>query len=91
MARNELHKKLESKLKETGLAFESVKVFGTFSTCVHILCIGRDTADRWALLLTQVFGKAPTVVESSWETAENKGTCLKPTMRRGYLVSLIDR
>lgn len=73
MARNELHKKLESKLKETGLAFESIKVFGTFSTCVHILCIGRDTADRWALLLTQVFGKAPTVVESSWRRPRTRG------------------
>lgn len=91
MRTRSLHKKLESKLKDTGLAFESIKVFGTLGTCVHILCIGRDTADRWAMLLTQVFGKAPTVVETSWQAADNKGTCLKPTLRHGYLVVLIDR
>lgn len=88
---SELHAKMESKLKAAGLASESVKVFGTSATCVHIRCIGRDTATRWAALLAQVFGKAPTVAESSWEAAENRATCLKPTMRRGYLVALIAR
>lgn len=88
---SELHAKMESKLKSAGLAFESVKVFGAAGTCVHIRCIGRDTAARWAALLAQVFGKPPTVVESSWEAAENRATCLKPTMRRGYLVALTVR
>lgn len=63
-------------------------MFGTCVPSVHVRCIGHDTAARWAALLTQVFGKAPKVVESSWEAAENKGTCLKPTMRRDYLVVL---
>ena len=88
---NELHARMESKLKAAGLASESIKVFGTSATCVHIRCIGRDTANRWAALLAQVFGKAPTVAASSWEAAENRGTVLKPTMRRGYLVALIVR
>lgn len=88
---SELHAKMESKLKGAGLAAESIKVFGATGTSVHIRCIGRDTAARWAALLAQVFGKTPTVVESSWEAAENRATCLKPTMRRGYLVALIAR
>lgn len=88
---SELHAKLESKLRAAGLAFESIKVFGTAGTCVHIRCIGRDTATHWAALLAQVFGKTPAVVESSWEATRNRGTCLKPTMRRGYLVALIAR
>lgn len=87
----DLHAKMESRLKSAGLAFESIKVFGSLGTCVHIRCIGRDTAARWAALLARVFGKAPTVVESSWEATRNKGACLKPTMRRGYLVALISR
>jgi len=88
---SELHAAMESKLKDTGIAAESIKVFGTAGTCVHIRCIGRDTATRWADLLAQVFGKTPAVVESSWEATRNKGACLKPTMRRGYLVALIVR
>ena len=86
---SELHAKMESKLNDAGIAAESIKVFGTLGTCVHIRCIGRDTAARWAALLAQVFGKTPAVVESSWEATRNRGTCLKPTMRRGWLVSLM--
>lgn len=91
MARNEMHANMEAKMKAAGIAFESVKVFGAIATNVHVRCLGRDTADRWAALLAQVFGKAPTIVETSWEAADNKGTCLRPTVRRGYLVVLVTR
>lgn len=86
--RYELNLKLEKKLKEAGLPFESVRVFGALGVSVHVHCLGKDTAQKWSSLLSSVFDKEPKVVETMWEAKKNKGTCLKPTMRHGYLIGL---
>jgi len=78
---------LESKLKQAGLPFVSVKVLGARS--VHVRCLGRDTADKWQLLLATVFsGSKVRMVPTMWEASENKGTCLLPTMTKGFLIGV---
>lgn len=86
--RRALHAKLEAKLKEARIPFEHLQVYGAIATNVTIRCLGRDTAERWGALLATAFGVTPQIVESSWEAKANNGTSLRPTMRRGFLVSL---
>jgi len=84
----ELNAKFEAKLKEAGIPFESVQVFGAIGVSVHVRCLGEKAAQKWSSLLAIVFRKEPKVVKSTWEAKHNKGTCLKPTMRHGYLIGL---
>lgn len=66
-----------------------MKVFGTFRTNVHVLCVGRDTATRWAYALYTVFPDARVATsETSWNTKVNHGTCLLPSKVRGFLVTV---
>ena len=88
MNRSEINAAMEAKLKEVGVPFETVKVFGAIRVNVHVTCVSSSTANKWVSVLTKVFGKAPTVSKTSWYAKENKGTCLLPTMRNGYLIGL---
>lgn len=89
MNQHQLNDAMEAKLKGAGLAFETIKVFGVIRQNVHIKCVSRDTANKWAMLLAQVFkGEKVTTVATSWEAKENKGTNLKPTLRNGFLVAV---
>lgn len=81
-----LQARLHEVLQQAGLAYEELKVFGRLRTNVHVKCVSRDTANSWGSLLRKVLGESVSIVPTSWEAAMNKGTCLKPTMRRGFLV-----
>ena len=79
---------MQSKLAKAGLPFESIHVFGAIRCNVHVTCVSRITADRWATLLAQVFASPPSVTRHAWDTKENHGTCLRPTKRNGWLIGV---
>jgi hypothetical protein len=80
---------MQQKLEQAGIAFDEIKVFGAIRCNVHVRCLGRDTADKWAELLGAVFQGAKVYLGPTlWNAKHNQGTCLKPTMRRGFLVSV---
>lgn len=84
-----INQAMEAKLKAAGLGFESIKVFGVIRQNVHITCVSRDTADKWALLLSGVFkGAKVALVPTVWDAATNKGTNLRPTKSSGFLVAV---
>jgi len=88
-ARAEALAAMQARLATAGLGHESISVFGAVRCNVHVRCIGRDTADKWAALLGAVFKGARVYVgPHEWPAAENKGTNLRPTKRRGYLVAV---
>ena len=80
---------MQAKLAQAGIPHESVKVFGVIRQNVHVTCLGRDTADKWAQLLNSVFpGSKVACVRHQWDAAENKGTQMLPTKRSGWLVAV---
>lgn len=88
-ARAEALAAMQTRLASAGLGHESISVFGAVRCNVHVRCVGRDTADKWARLLRAVFkGAKVYVAPHEWPAATNKGTCLLPTKRRGYLVAV---
>lgn len=88
MGTSELNNAMQAKLASLGFGFESLKVFGTIRQNVHVVCISRNTADKWAMTLATIFkGGKITCTPTTWEAAENKNTTLRPTMRKGWLVT----
>jgi hypothetical protein len=86
---NQLHTEFRAKLLELGIPAHNVKVFGAIRTNVHVLCIGRDTATRWVCALSKIFpGARVTTCATSWNAATNRGTCLRPTQVRGFLIGV---
>ena len=85
----EFHAQMQSKLADAGLPFESLKVFGVIRCNVHVVCVSRDTAQKWVSLLAQVFGAKPSMTRHSWAAKHNQNTCLKPTRRNGWLVGVM--
>lgn len=83
-----LHQQMQAKLEEAGIPAESIKVFGAIRCNVHVVCVSRETARKWEMLLARVFRSKVSCVETRWEAATNKGTSLRPTMRKGYLVAV---
>jgi len=80
---------MRARLESAGIGHESIKVFGAIKCNVHVTCSSRNTADKWAMLLGSVFKGARVYVgEHTWNAADNKGTCLRPTMRSGFLVAV---
>ena len=80
---------MQAKLAQAGIPHESVKVFGVIRQNVHVVCLGRDTADKWAQLLNGVFpGAKVSVLSHTWNAVENKGTQMLPTKRSGWLVAV---
>lgn len=83
-------KAMEEKFKSLGLAHESVKVFGMARLNVHVVCVGRETARKWAQALQKATNATRvSVVSHMWDAVENKGTCLLPTKRKGYLIAAV--
>jgi hypothetical protein len=80
---------LTAKLESVALPRESISVFGRARVNVHVRCLSSDTAQKWAAMLAQVAGKAPVIAQSAWEAKHNKGTSLKPTLIKGYLVAVV--
>lgn len=85
---NELQAAMEAKLRQAGIGYERIQVFGAIRCNVHVICVGRETAQKWAALLAEVFKAKPFLGEHSWDAAENRGTSMLPTKRRGYLVTV---
>lgn len=85
----ELNAAMQSKLARAGIPNESIKVFGVIRQNVHVVCLSRDTADKWAHLLASVFrGAKVACVAHQWDAVENKGTQMRPTKRNGWLVAV---
>lgn len=85
----ELKTAMKTKLESAGIAFEEIAVFGAIRCNVHIKCLSREAAEKWATLLAQVFrGAKVSTIETMWDAKTNKGTNLMPTMRRGFLVAV---
>lgn len=64
-------------------------MFGAIRTNVHIVCISRDTAQKWASALTRIFqGAKVQCVQHVIYAKVNKGTNLRPTTRKGWLVAV---
>jgi hypothetical protein len=84
----ELLKKMQEKLEQAGIPFEELKVFGAIRCNVHVVCIGRETAQKWAQLLAQVFGVKPYLGAHAWNAKVNRNTCMLPTLRKGFLVTI---
>lgn len=76
-------------LKQAGIPFIDIKVFGAIRCNVHITCTSQAAARRWQTLLNTVFpGASARAVQTQWNAAANHGTCLRPTMRKGWLVGI---
>lgn len=85
----ELNAAMQSKLAKAGIPHESIKVFGVIRQNVHVTCLSRDTAQKWAQLLNSVFrGAKVACVAHQWNAVENKGTQMRPTKRKGWLVAV---
>jgi len=80
---------MQAKLDALPLGKESIKVFGAIRCNVHVVCVSQATANKWASVLQAIFkGSRVHVGPHYWNAAENKGTCLLPTKRSGYLVAV---
>lgn len=80
---------IKAKLAQAGIGYEKITVFGAIRCNVHIKCLSRGTADKWALLLAQVFkGAKVSIIGTMWDAKENKGSNLLPTKRRGFLIAV---
>jgi uncharacterized protein YgfB (UPF0149 family) len=85
-SRNDQHKEMQAKLESLGIPFELVKVFGKIGTHVHILCKGANTSHKWAHVLAKLSDEVPGITKTMWEAKQNKGTTLRPTMIKGFMV-----
>lgn len=88
--KSELKIAMQKKLEEAGLGFESIQVFGAIRCNVHVKCVSIETANKWAILLMQVFkGKKATITKTIWRAADqSESTFLIPNMRKGYLITI---
>jgi hypothetical protein len=88
-ARFEALARMKTALATVGLPFDDLRVFGQARCNVHVRCLGRTTAEKWAAVLRATFAGAQVrVAPHVWNAAQNKGTCLLPTKRVGYLVTV---
>ena len=88
-SRSELIGRMQTKLQSCGLGYETLKVFGAIRCNVHVTCISRDTANKWAQLLGSVFkGASVKVTPAVWDAKKNTGGNLNPTMRKGFLIAV---
>ncbi len=88
-AKTETLAAMKERLASVGLGHEEISVFGAVRCNVHVRCVSRKTAEKWGVLLGQIFKGAKVYIgASTWPAAKNKGTCLLPTMRKGYLIAV---
>lgn len=84
-----LHVLLRDKLLSLGIGCEALKVFGAIRCNVHVTCVSRDTADKWAQVFNIIFkGSKVSLTPTVWEAAKNIGGNLTPTMRSGFLIAV---
>jgi hypothetical protein len=83
------HTLMRDKLLSLGIGCETLKVFGTIHCYVHVTCVSRNTADKWAQLFNIIFkGSKVSLTPTVWEAAKNVGGNLTPTMRKGFLIAV---
>lgn len=87
--RAKLNAEMEAKLKETGLGFEKINVFGAVRLNIHVTCMSLMTANKWVQVLSKVAGKPATLTKHTWNAQIQKGTVLLPTLRHGYLIAVV--
>lgn len=88
-AADQLKADMAAKLRQLGLPFEKLTVFGRIYCNVHVVCVSRTTAQKWTQVLGTVFpGAKVGCIPHNWRASENKGTNLRPTLRSGFLVSV---
>lgn len=78
--------KFKETLQQAGIPYEEMKVFGAIRLNVHVTCKSATTARKWASLLYKVLGGKVSITETVWPAKKQKGTCLRPTMIKGYLI-----
>lgn len=80
---------MRHRLETAGIPFESINVFGAARCNVHVVCVGRNTAERWQRLLAQAFKGARVYCgEHEWNAAKNKHYSQYPTKRKGWLIAV---
>lgn len=90
MNRQILIEEMQRKLSSSGIAFETLKVFGAIRCNVHVTCVSTETANSWAQFLGAVFSNAKiAIVPTMWDAVKNNGSNLNPTKRKGFLISVI--
>jgi hypothetical protein len=75
--------KMQAKLAQSGIPAREIKVYGSQ---IMVTCGCRYTAEKWASLVAR-FAKVRAVFEAWDEAAQNRGTCLKPSMVKVWRVS----
>jgi hypothetical protein len=89
MSNQALLTEMQAKLDALPLGKESIKVFGAIRCNVHVVCGSRATAAKWVAVLNTMFKDAKVYCgPHTWDAKENKGTCLLPTKREGFLVAV---
>ena len=89
MSNQALLTEIQAKLDALPLGKESIKVFGATRCNMHVVCVSRATANKWVTILNTIFKSARVYCgPHTWNAKENKGTCLLPTKRVGYLVTV---
>lgn len=80
--------KMKALLAKLGLGFEHLSVIGE-GRVVTVFCTGRNTADKWAMALGEIFaGSKVRLVSGHRDAATNKHTVNNPTKRAGFYVSV---
>ena len=76
-------------LTQLGISSERIRVLGN-GKLINVICIGRDTADKWVMALQTAFaGYKVNTAPFVFNAAANKDSQLSPTKRAGFIVSAL--
>ena len=81
-----LLKAIEEKIKQLPYGYDSIKVFGSIRLNIHIKCVSRETAEKWAIDLASI-GKVsiiPSFMDQSIEDEQKRVPA-----RKGFLVHVV--
>jgi len=79
---------MQEKLKQLGIPFESINVFGAIRINVHVKCLSAATAHKWAVALNSVFKDKVTINKTMWPIAKRSATFPDKRMHKGFLISI---
>lgn len=74
--------KMQTLLEGLKLPRKDIHVFGN---CIHITCVGRDTAEKWNAILAK-FCSNTKIVDTIFKNEVNKNTNLLPSSHKGFLI-----
>lgn len=82
--------KMRKKLESAGLGYEKIQVFGAIKCNVHVVCVSKNTAEKWVRFLAAAFNGAKISLNKTvWPAAKNTGGNLTPDLRSGYLITAV--